>query len=341
MGILNGGPPRRDRRSGRRVRPRGHGLREASTACAGAGGGLSRATSAPAEQEPRAMPTDAPWPADATVAVLFDAHAHLHDAFDAGGLLDAVARAVAAEAAARGLAPAVGAICITDMAGVDGWRRLRDAPPPGWVATPAEDGLSLVATAPGRPPIIVIAGRQAATAEGLEVSALGFREALPDGLPLAETIDRVRAADGLPVLPWGVGKWMGRRGALVRATVADRARFPVLGVGDSGARAAFWPVSPLIAEAAALGRPVLSGSDPLPLAGHADRAGGFGVIVKTVLSAARPFESLRAAAFAPGAVLAPFGRPEQLGRFLVAQAAMQARKRFGGGAFSRGAARAP
>ena len=74
-----------------------------------------------------------------------------------------------------------------------------------------------MAIRPGTLPVLVIAGRQIVSAERIEVLALGTRTQIPDGQPLAATIDAVRADGALAVLPWGFGKWWGARGRMVDA----------------------------------------------------------------------------------------------------------------------------
>jgi len=64
--------------------------------------------------------------------------------------------------------------------------------------------------------ICLIAGKQVATQERLEVLGLAVGESIPDGRPLRETIDRIVTCGGFPVLAWAPGKWWGQRGRIVR-----------------------------------------------------------------------------------------------------------------------------
>ena len=69
--------------------------------------------------------------------------------------------------------------------------------------------------------ILVIAARQVAAKERVEALG-GFGETpVPDGVPLAETIGRLRANSYVPVLAWGLGKWLLKRAPLVEATLAS------------------------------------------------------------------------------------------------------------------------
>jgi hypothetical protein len=86
--------------------------------------------------------------------------------------------------------------------------------------------------------LYIIAGRQIVTAERLEVLALGFEGLVPDGEPIRQVIDRVRSAAAVAVIPWGFGKWWGRRGKVVSGLLKDHERLGFF-LGDNGGRTAF------------------------------------------------------------------------------------------------------
>lgn len=114
--------------------------------------------------------------------------------------------------------------------------------------------------------VMLVRGEQVNTAEKLEVIIMGAAEAVPEGLPMFEYIERY-AADQLVVIPWGVGKWLGPRGSIVKQMVESRAP---IALGDNGGRPAWWSVSHF-AQANSVGIPVLRGSDPLPVSSYATR----------------------------------------------------------------------
>ena len=202
--------------------------------------------------------------------------------------------------------------------------------PPGWTLAPTAEDRALLATRPGRMPLILIAGRQIVTAEGLEVLALGAPGPFEDGRPLGESVAAVRAAGGLPVLPWGFGKWWGGRGrALDRFLVAalgveDR---PALFLGDTANRPAGLPPPAQFGRAAARGIPVLPGSDPLPLPGGAATAGSYGFVLDGRIERDRPAAGLQALLEGLERAPAVFGRLCGPGTFARRQVAMQWRKR--------------
>ncbi|MBU1567559.1 MAG: hypothetical protein KJ630_18275, partial [Proteobacteria bacterium] len=105
----------------------------------------------------------------------------------------------------------------------------------GWRITPTKESESLLAVHENWPEdrIFLLGGRQIVTTERLEVLALATTISIADDLPLAETVNTIRHQGGLAVLPWGAGKWLGKRGQLVEAFLKN-ASPDRLFVGDNG-----------------------------------------------------------------------------------------------------------
>lgn len=85
-----------------------------------------------------------------------------------------------------------------------------------------------------------MAGRQIVTAEKLEVLALGTDLDIDDGRPIREVLSLVTENGGLPVIPWGAGKWW-------ETTVAAPASGPTLPyyANAQGEASGFCPVATL------------------------------------------------------------------------------------------------
>jgi hypothetical protein len=259
---------------------------------------------------------------------LADAHVHFHAGFEPHTFLAAAARNFAD--AARRIHPLVacrGVLLLTESAGVDWFRRLQDAPPAGWWIEPTAEPESLIACGPRGERLTVVAGRQVVTAERLEVLWLGTREQPADGHPIHEVIPAARAAGAVPALPWGFGKWTGRRRRVMRGLLTDPALGSVVHFGDNSGRPAFWPAPRWFRKAAGRRQRVLPGSDPLPFPDQGRRAGSFGFYGHAELGWDRPWRDLKAVIDGTDVELRRYGRLEAPLRFVRHQVAMQWRRR--------------
>lgn len=176
-------------------------------------------------------------------------------------------------------------------------------------------------------PLYVIRGRQWVSAEGLEALSLATAPAAwPDrSLPLRELLRRIADAGGWPVVPWGAGKWLGRRGAVLRRIIEEGIGAP-FALGDNGGRPRIWARPSHFGWAEARGIPILPGSDPLPIAGEELNVGRCLALVEASLNVERPAESLlNALRRGTWRVLAPGGR-EKFWRFARNQFLMQRKK---------------
>jgi hypothetical protein len=204
--------------------------------------------------------------------LFLDAHVHLYPMQDADRMLRGLLRY------AKPWLPdgAVGLVALARQGLPDAWEhwRRQDAARAGWQISPVTgDGRALDAVSDaGR--VRIYTGRQIVCAERLEVAAIGVSDAIPDGLCLTETLDRVAAASGYPVLAWGVGKWFGARGRRVRDWV-EQATAASGALGDSAMRPLGWPIPGVMRLARQRGIPVLGGSDPMPRAEDAASVGRY------------------------------------------------------------------
>lgn len=264
----------------------------------------------------------------ASSAVLVDAHVHLHDGFAAGAFCDAAAANVAAAARERRMpADTTGMLLLAESQGVDAFSSLADGTLPAdpWRLEPTAEPITLLASRPASPPLAIVAGRQVVTAEGLEILALGTRATFADGQPARDVLTAAHAAGALTVLPWGVGKWTGRRRTLVRELLKGflTAR---LYAGDNGGRLAWSPRPRLLAEAESHGRLVLPGSDSLPFPAEVSKPGRYGFVAEVKLDRRMPFAALKRWLDQQIESPRPYGRLERPLVFVNHQIAMQVRK---------------
>ncbi len=187
-----------------------------------------------------------------------DFHAHFYPEFSEARALTGIAthaRAARCEAAV---------ICLTETQSCNWFSKL----------DPGEGRVSVVLYHEAVP-IVFLRGFQIVTAERVELHALGGRKRVNDGASLREAIAQILADEAVPVLPWGVGKWLGERGRIVSDLLSSDLGRRVL-VSDSRHRPPLWPQPPQFT-----GRRVLRGSDPLPLSGEEGSLLGFGDIYET------------------------------------------------------------
>ena len=166
------------------------------------------------------------------------------------------------------------------------------------------------------------------TVEGLEVLALGAsRRDRLDGRPFREVIGMLTDQGGLPVVPWGFGKWTGRRGALLKEFISGPIRNPFF-LGDNSGRPGLIPSPALFRMGAEKGISTLPGSDPLPFPSENSRPGGFGFSLTGSLDPERPSREIKELLLDPAVKVKPYGRLETTARFLRNQCKMQLKKRF-------------
>lgn len=272
-------------------------------------------------------------PAPASSAVLIDAHVHLYDCYDLATFFDA-ARQNFADAANELDLPGdtPGVLMLTETSNDNAFQSLIDRGETNngrWRFSPHDDGLSITASKDGRDELTVIAGKQVVTAEGLEVLALGTNHAFTEGLELRHTIQKVDQHQGLPVLPFGVGKWSGRRGQIVSNLIQDES-FPVrFMLGDNAGRLALAGKPKTFEQASQKNIWTLPGTDPLPFADQAGRVGRFGLVLGQGFDPTGPGASIIETLKNLQAQPKTFGRTSGPLPFMRLQFAMQLRKRLG------------
>jgi hypothetical protein len=277
----------------------------------------------------------------ANVIACVDAHVHLHSCYDLDELLENASAnlAAAADGAARAL-PRTYFLLLAECAPDDAFGALRalakkDAALSAssstlrlrrWVIAATQESISVVAREGARE-LHIVAGRQVACREGLEVLVLGTTRRFADGRPIREIL---RETDelGVPrVIPWGPGKWFFRRGQLLNALI-EEFRKPTLFLGDEGGRPVFWGYPQHFVAAGRLGVRDLPGTDPLPFAHDVEKVGRMGLRVPIELDPDRPGESLLRSLTQLGTPLERFATLEPPLRFVRNQIGMQLRKRL-------------
>ena len=195
-------------------------------------------------------------------------------------------------------------------------------PFPDLEITKTHEICSLTINASGNQKLYLIAGQQIVTDENLEVLGLATIRKIQDGKPIHNVIDQIIHTGGIPVIPWGVGKWIGYRGAVLKKLLTTH-NFPYLFLGDNSGRPMFWSKPPLFQLAQKKGIKTLPGSDALPFNSESSRAGSFGFSVYGTVDAKAPIQSLKQILLQSEVEIKPYGLPETPFRFIKNQIAMQ------------------
>jgi hypothetical protein len=276
----------------------------------------------------------------AKVIACVDAHVHLHSCYEPDELLtNAYDNLAAASYSVNPAASKAYFLLLAECAPDDCFGALRSLAEGRkrsnggsgvrlrrWAIAPTAEAISVVARR-GQRELFIVAGRQVACREGLEVLVLGTTHRFADGRPIRDVL-RESDALGVPrVIPWGPGKWFFRRGRLLNELV-EEFRKPTLFLGDEGGRPVFWGYPQHFAHAARLGVRDLPGTDPLPFPHDVEKVGRMGLKVAIDLDPALPGASLLRALTEARAPLERFAKLEPPLRFVRNQIGMQLRKRL-------------
>ncbi|HVC31239.1 MAG TPA: hypothetical protein VND24_08630 [Steroidobacteraceae bacterium] len=269
-----------------------------------------------------------------------DAHVHLHPCYDPDELLrNAYENLAAASTDTRAKGRVAFFLLLAECAPDDCFGTLRaiaEGTPASngasglrlrrWSVTATAEDISVVARH-GERELFIVAGRQVACREGLEVLVLGTTHRFADGRPIRDVLREAEALGVPRVIPWGPGKWFFRRGRLLHELVREF-RKPTLFLGDEGGRPVFWGYPQHFAQAARLGVRDLPGTDPLPFPHDVAKVGRMGFKVALELDPARPGGSLLRVLTQAGTALERFATLEPPLRFVRNQIGMQLRKRM-------------
>jgi hypothetical protein len=255
---------------------------------------------------------------------LIDAHVHFYPCFEVEIFLDmAVANFSKAN---RG--DALWVLCLAESRRDYWFDSLVADPkkilPRRWSLRATAEDVSLILARDDGVQLALIAGHQIVSAENIEVLTIGQRYKMADGAPATQVIGNALEHPSLPLLPWGFGKWLGARGALVEQLMQTFGTQLLL--GDNGGRLAQTATPSLLKRAAAAGHRLLAGSDPLPFPREARRVASYGAYLEGQMRGESPFAELQML-LATQAVALPYGEAESPGRFLRNQGMMQWRKR--------------
>jgi hypothetical protein len=264
--------------------------------------------------------------------IFVDAHVHIYNCFDLDVLFDSALANFQTAAKYCGIKnmPFSPMLFLTERASENWFQHVVtkikagrgcNNPAHRWNITLTGEALSLRVHHSDFPEkeICLIAGRQIVTAEKIEVLALFCDTSIHDGLSLNETVNTIRQCNAITVIPWGVGKWLGKRREVLQKFLAGY-NGKGLFLGDNGGRPWFWPTPTLFHLGGKKGISVLPGTDPLPLTHEATRVGSFGFFLDHhCLDMTSPATSMRDLLLSGQENLYPFGHLQNIKSFFTNQ----------------------
>jgi hypothetical protein len=173
--------------------------------------------------------------------------------------------------------------------------------------------------------LYIVAGRQIKTKENLEILALGAIQDFDERAPLETLIGQIGYSGALPVIPWGVGKWIGRRGKVIKDLQGKR-DLPPFFLGDNRNRPIFWPRPNLFSQGEEKGLSVLPGTDSLPFPSEVWQIGKFGFKIHGPIDPEYPFRDIKKLLLDPLARPQVYGSLENPWRFFWNQLRVTLRK---------------
>jgi len=270
--------------------------------------------------------------------IFIDAHVHIHDCFDLCIFLDGALENFRNQLSINLHKKAQSFVLMLAEQGDTNYFNLlynlaskkSDHPKPHidkWTFHLTDEPESIVVENKDGFSLYVVSGQQLNTVENLEAIALGTNRRFKDGIRVFESAQQIFEGNGIPVFPWGVGKWLGKRGQIMLEILKSKLSFPIF-LGDNSGRPVFWKRPRQFKIAEALSIPVLPGSDPLPFSSEQTRAGSFGFSVDRTIDPKKPAQTIKSIVFDKSTIICPYGNLENFYRFGINQMRMQFRKRI-------------
>lgn len=138
--------------------------------------------------------------------------------------------------------------------------------------------------------VIIIPGKQIVTEEDLEVLTFGECLDIPDGLKIKDVLNKIEDCRNIAILPWGFGKWKGKRGKIVESLIRN-ANFNFF-IGDNSGRSQIFGKPELFTLAEKNGKLILPGTDPLNIKSEITRVGSNGIVLNGKLNPDSSIEEL-------------------------------------------------
>lgn len=213
--------------------------------------------------------------------ILVDSHVHIYSSFDLDIFLDSAARNLAKYAPESfRTKDYAGVLFLTESHMLHYFKKLKNQEirTSNWQLLNTREENSLTMISGKGLKLVIIKGQQINTKEKLEVLSVGSCGIGNDN-ELEYTVLSILNSGGLPVIPWGFGKWWGKRGDILTRLLTN-SDLSCIFLGDNGGRTEFLPYPIQFIIAARKGIKILPGSDPLPIRKDVRRVGSYGFVLE-------------------------------------------------------------
>ncbi len=269
--------------------------------------------------------------------IFIDAHIHLYNCFNLEVFLDSALVNLEKEATRSGSNENFQSVLmLTDWANQDWYQYLYSLTDDdgtirnkinNWEFHATSEKISIYASnSMCNAGVFVIAGRKIITSENLEVLALMTNKKFNDGKPMADVLEEIIECGAIPVIPWAPGKWMGKRGAIMKDLLKGSGDAGYY-LCDNGNRPTLWPYPSIFELAENKNIGILNGSDPLNFYFEGGRAGTYVFSLPGQLTSDTPAADIKEKLNSSGDRIMRHGKLETPWRFVFKQIAMQVMKK--------------
>jgi hypothetical protein len=259
--------------------------------------------------------------------LLVDSHVHYHECFDSDEFFSSVFNNFSLKAIdPRVKDDWIGILCLTEMRNTDFFSKLlnNNILLRKFNIKQTNEKESVIVENELGSKICLISGKQILAKNGIEVLALGSSEEFKENKDLDSTVESIINNNAVAVLPWGVGKWTGKRKKILEEFVEGSNKKYFL--GDNSGRPSFWNGPSLFKSAVKKNNFVLCGSDALPIASEVNKTGSYGFYLNESIDLQRPSYSFKEILLNLNKQPESFGSLESPLRFFKNQFMMQFKK---------------
>ncbi|MCP5064114.1 MAG: hypothetical protein GY936_16865 [Ignavibacteriae bacterium] len=229
--------------------------------------------------------------------ILVDAHVHIQTMYDLEEYFDVVFLNFSLAAKEINNAQSwFGFLLLTEVSSINQFEKLVQLNSIGkknkYSIQATEGGSSLTIVSPNRNKIFIIPGKQIIAKNNIEVLALCTNKKFDENQSIPTTIKEINDENGIAVLPWGVGKWTGKRKEIIENILIEHKNEKFF-LGDNSGRPTFWSEPDLFKVGNQTNHFVLPGSDALAIPSEVNKTASYGFYIYEIIDDSKPAQSIK------------------------------------------------